>query len=149
MGGVQAESPDGLGRFRYDFQFVPLGPIRWGMDVRNPMLVPVTIRGLHADADEPPTLVTDLTLHLLAGEVMAVDQLLPFAPVELAPGEGVFLAMSERFTDCASAQEQWISGSAFVRQDLWFEVSVMGLPRLARVSLPFDLAYDAPGGEGC
>lgn len=150
-GGLQAEDPDETGRFRYDFRFVPREPIRWGIDVRNPLLVPVTIRGLHADAELPPTLVTDLTLHLLATDSMGVepDQLRPFAPIEVAPGEEVFLAMSERFTDCALAHERWIPGSALIRQELWLEVGVMGLPRLARVPLPFDLAYDAPDGECC
>ncbi len=147
--GVQADEPDEMARFRYDFRFVPRGPIRWGIDVRNAMLVPVTIRGLHADADLQSTLVTDPTLHLVTGNAMQVEALRPFAPVELAPGEGVFLAVTEHFTDCAAAQERWIAGSALVRQDLWFEVSVIGFSRLARVPLPFDLAYDAPGGEGC
>lgn len=32
---------------------------------------------------------------------MAPDRLRPFAPIELGPGEGVFLAMPERFIDCA------------------------------------------------
>lgn len=147
--GEQAEHPDAMARFRYDFRFVPLGPIRWGIDVRNAMLVPVTIRGLHADADLQSTLVTDPTLHLVAGNVMQVEALRPFAPVALEPGEAAFLAMTEHFIGCARAQERWIAGSALVRQDLWFEVSVVGLPRLARVPLPFDLAYDAPDGEGC
>jgi hypothetical protein len=149
MAGEQSEQPDAMARFSYDFRFVPLGPIRWGIDVRNAMLVPVTIHGLDADTDLPSTLVTDPTLHLVAGNVMQVEALRPFVSVELAPGEVVFLAVTEQFTDCATAQEWWSAGSALVRQDVEFEVSVMGVPRRARVPLPFDLAYDTPGDAGC
>jgi hypothetical protein len=150
--GVQAEGPDETGRFRYDFRFVPLEPIRWGLDVRNRSLVPVTIRGLDRSGEAPSALAIDQTLHLLAGDSMGVepDQLRPFTPVELAPGAEVFLAVSERFTECASARQHWgVPGSALLRQELRLDVSVIGLARPARVTLPFDLAYDAPGGEGC
>lgn len=150
-GGLQSEAADEVGRFRYDFRFVALGPIRWGLDVRNSMLVPVTIYGLDHGGELPSEHVADQTLQLLAGESIGLepDQLRPFTPLELAPGAEVFLAVSERFADCASATQQWSPGSAFLRQELWLDVSVLGLSRLARVRLPFDLAYDAPDGEGC
>jgi hypothetical protein len=149
LGEVQTDDPGATGRFRHGIRFVPLGPVRWGFGVRNPLLVPVTIRGLDADADLHSTLVTDTTLHLVDGEIMAPDRLRPFAPIQLGPGEEVFLAVSEHFTDCAWAQERWIAGSALIRQDIVFEVDVLGIPRFAHVPLPFELSYAAPEEEAC
>src|SRR5512140_3350327 len=68
--GVQSEDPDATGRFRYGFRFVALGPVRWGLDVRNRLLVPLTIQGLDGGGEAPSAPVTGQTLNLLAGESM-------------------------------------------------------------------------------
>ncbi len=147
--GDQVTDPSAPGATRYVFHFVPSGPITWGLSIRNTLLVPVTIRGLHTGS-AGAALVTDEALHLDPDGSVPPEQLKAFAPIELAPGQATFLAVTARFADCASAQRNWSPGSALVQDELPLDVTVLGIPRVARVGLSYwGVAYDAPGEGTC
>lgn len=150
-GGDATPVEDAPDRQRYSLPFVAGGRIAWGVEIRNTLLVPVTIRGLQAFAGDLAPLATAEELHLLRTDFVSVapDDLRPFASLELAPGQAVFLAITAQFVDCASARQHWSPGSALVQDDLRLDVGVLGLPRLARVALPFSLRFQAPDETGC
>lgn len=104
--GEMTTDPDpGVGQ-AFQFRFVDGGRIAWGIDVRNNLLIPVTIRGLNPDVAGFNSLTTDRQLNLSRSDAIGVspDELRPFEAVELAPNQHVFVAVTEVFTDCRTAR---------------------------------------------
>jgi hypothetical protein len=134
---------------QFQVSFAAEAEILWGIEVRNPLLVPVTIRGIRPLLSELAPLVVAEELRL-TGEVepsLEPGDLRLFEPVELAPGGRVFLVVREQFAACEPAHESHIPGSGYVRETLPLDVSVLGIPRTAEVTLPFGILYSAPPGD--
>jgi hypothetical protein len=135
-----------------DYQFVAHGSIQWGIEVRNNMFLPVTIQGLNTGSLAPAGPVATEQLQLLrdgATEGVDANLLQSFAPLELAPGQTVFLAITGQFSDCSTARRNFEPGSGSGQQELWLNVSVLGFPRMAQISLPFTALYEAPAATDC
>lgn len=137
------------GRKQYQVSYDADAEIAWGVEVRNPLAMPVTIRALRpAFADIVP-LVTGEELRLTRDGVASIEpaDLRPFEPVELAPGERVFLVVREAFAECEAAHSAWLPGGGAVRSTLPLEVAVAGIPRNLALELPFGVLYSSPPGE--
>jgi hypothetical protein len=137
------------GRKQYQVAYNEDAEIAWGVEVRNPLAVPVTVRALRpAFADLVP-LVTGEELRLTRnGEAsLAPADLRPFEPVELAPGERAFLVVREQFADCEAAHAAWLPGGGVVRSTLPLDVAVLSVSRTVELELPFTVLYSAPPGD--
>lgn len=123
--------------------------VLWGIAVENPLLVPVTIRGIRPLLSELAPLVVGEELRLTRGDVPSLEpaDLRPFEPVEVPPGGSVFLVVREQLAACEPAHEMWMPGSGVVRETLPLDVSVLGISRSAEVALPFGILYSAPPGD--
>jgi hypothetical protein len=137
------------GRKQYQVAFDEDAEITWGVEVRNPLAVPVTIRAIQPAFDDIVPLVTGEELWLTQDGAASIepDDLRPFEPVELAPGERVFLVVRERFASCEAARAAWVPGGGVVRSTLRLEVAPLGVPRTIDLELPFDVLYSSPPGE--
>jgi hypothetical protein len=138
---------EGVPQFQVPFEAD--GEILWGIGVRNPLLVPVTIRGIRPLLSELAPLVVGEELRLNREDAPSLEpaDLRPFEPVELPPGGSVFLVVREQLAACEPAHEAWSPGSGLVRDMLPLDVSVLGIPRSAEVTLPFAILYSAPKGD--
>jgi hypothetical protein len=146
--GAIPHDEDGIPQ--YDVAFADRGEVRWGVEVRNTLPVPVRIEGLAQSELSGRALIDKPELHLLRDvRVIGVEAeaVRPFEPVTLGPGDAVFLAITDHFVDCATAHAGWALGSGLVRSDVGVAVSVLGVPRMAKVALPFALAYQAPADD--
>jgi hypothetical protein len=123
--------------------------VLWGIEVRNPLLVPVTIRGIRPLMSELAPLVVAEELRLTRDDVPSLEaaDLRPFEPVAVPPGGRVFLVVREQLAACGPAHEAWSPGSGLVRDMLPLDVSVLGIERSAEVTLPFGILYSAPPGD--
>jgi hypothetical protein len=133
---------------QYQVSFAADGDFRWGVEVRNPLAVPVTIRGLRPTLSELAPLVVHEELRLTGSGAASLEpaDLRPFEPVELGPGGRVFLVVREQFAACEPAHASWAPGSGVVRDTLPLDVSVLGMTRSTDVRLPFATLYSAPPG---
>jgi hypothetical protein len=125
------------------------GEILWGVELVNPLPVPVTIRGIRPLlSDLQPLVVSEELRRTTPGtESLAPDDLSPFEPVELSPGERVFLVVREQFAACEPAHESWLPGGGVGRTTLPLDLAVLGVSRSFDVPLPFGIFYSAPPGD--
>lgn len=137
------------GRMQYQVPYADGGEVAWAIRVRNPLLVPVTITGVHPSLSELAPLVASEELRRPGTDPisLAPEDLRPFEPVELAPGEVATIVVREQLAACAEAHEAWSPGSGLVRSTLPLDVSVLGVPRTAEVDLRFAIIYSAPPGD--
>lgn len=150
-GAEKAEPQAFPGQQVYEFRFVEHSEIMWGVEVRNVLGVPVTIRGLNSVLRGTNAFLVGEDLQLPSGTGIGFEpeMLRPFSPVELAPDERVFLMVSQRFTDCAWARERWDPGTGLVLEELRLDVTVLGIPKVSHVALPFNLSFRAPDTGDC
>ncbi len=136
------------GEEQYAVPFAAGAEIRWGIEVHNPLIVPVTIDGIRPSVSTLAPLITDERLWLSGTQSPAagIADLRPFEPVELPPDGRVFLVVTERFVDCAAANESWMPGGSLGRSTLPLDVTVLGLSRTAEVAFPWTILYQAPPG---
>lgn len=138
---------EGIQQFQVPFEAD--GEIHWGIEVRNLLAVPVVIRGIRPLLSELAPLVVGEELRLTREDEPSLEPagLRPFEPVELAPGGRAFLVVREQLAACEPAHESWMPGSGVVRDTLPLDVSVLGIPRSADVTLPFAILYSSPPGD--
>jgi hypothetical protein len=135
----------------YEFRFVELGEVQWGVEVRNTLALPVTIRGLHPVLRDTNAFVVEKEIQLLSGSSVGFEPhlLRPFSSVELTPNETVFLMMSNRFLTCEWAEEHFDPGTGVGLEELRLDVTVLGVPKVAHIALPFQLAFKGPEPDDC
>lgn len=137
------------GRKQFQVAFDEDAEITWGVEVRNPLAVTVTVRALRPAFDDIVPLVTGEELWLTRDGAASIEpgDLRPFEPVELAPGERVFLVVREGFASCEEAHAAWVPGGGVVRSTLPLDGAVLGVPRSLDLELPFDVLYSSPPGD--
>lgn len=137
------------GRKQYQVAFDEDAEITWGVEVRNPLAVPVTIRAVRSAFDDVVPLVTSEEPWLTrdGGASIEPADLRAFEPVELAPGERAFLVVREQFADCETVHAAWAPGGGVVRSTLPLDVAVLGVARTLDLDLPFDILYSSPPGD--
>jgi hypothetical protein len=126
------------------------GRVAYGTEIRNGGLLPVTIDGL--TPGQGGGLLTDLRLGLLRDPGMldiGDASLRPFEPVTLGPGDSTFIAVVGRFVDCRTAIDHFSPGAGVHVQELWLDVHILGLPRVAHVPLRLIFELMGPAVRSC
>ena len=130
--------------------YVAGGRVAYGVEVRNGTLLPVTIDGLVAE--QGGGLLTDLRPALLRDPGMfdfSDASLQPFTPVTLGPGGRTTIAVVGRFVDCRTAIDHFSPNTFVGIEELWLDVHVAGLPRVAHVPLVLPVELEAPAVRSC
>jgi hypothetical protein len=137
------------GRKQFQVAFDEDAEIVWGVEVRNPLAVPVTVRGLRPAFDDIVPLVTgeELLLGRVGEASLEPGDLRAFEPVDLGPGERAFLVVREGYAVCEEARAAWAPGGGVVRSTLPLEVAVLAIQRSIDLELPFDVLYSSPPGD--
>jgi len=132
--------------------FVASGRVAMGVEVRNALLVPITITGLAPDAFPSDALFLDAQPYLLLDPNrfdVSADALRPFQPVTLAGGESVFIAVAGHFPDCQTAVGHTSPGSSVGYEDIPLSVEVLGVTRSVEVRLMETVQLQAPAVRVC
>jgi hypothetical protein len=134
------------------FVVPPNGVLTFGADIHNLAPIPITILGLASNEQQ-----------MAWGEVTAVGLLRdshviditmpentkPFAPIEVQPGQPVFLIVSGRASACALGHENGTDlpqgGASFQTINVVYEIA--GMRQLTTVELPFNV--DIPMDVAC
>jgi hypothetical protein len=151
QGPTDVPPPTGSAGSGVAIDFQAGGRVAYGTEVRNGAWLPVAIDGLTADQDGGG-LLTDLRLALLRDPSMfdfADAALRPFEPVTLWPGERLTLAVVGRFVDCRTAIDHFSPNTFVGITEVWLDVQVAGLPRVAHVPLVLSVELAAPATRTC
>lgn len=141
--------PNGQGG---DYPYVAGARVAYGVEVRNSLLLPVTIEGLSPDVTANDGLIQGSTLFLLR-DANVIDNregsLRPFAPVTLGPGETIFLMVVGNEADCRWAIDHFSPGTGVTYAQLRLRARVLGLGRTVDVPLAGSLGLLAPETRTC
>lgn len=142
--------PDGQGGVSYPY--VAGARVAYGVEVRDSLLLPVTITGLDPDVTANDGLIQGSTLFLLRDASVIDSQeaaLRPFAPVTLGPGESVFMMVVGTEADCRWATDHFSPGTGVTYVQLRLSAQVLGLGRSVDVPLMSGLELLAPETRTC
>ncbi|MBI3750722.1 MAG: hypothetical protein HY263_03565 [Chloroflexi bacterium] len=143
----QSPPPSGTGAIAVAFE--ANARVAYGTEVRNGLL-PMTIDGL--TVDQGGGLLTDLHLVLLRDPKLfdfADGSVRPFTPITLGPGETTTIGVVGRFVDCRTAVDHFSPSTSATLVELWLDVHVAGLPRVAHVPLQLPVELLAPETRTC
>lgn len=155
IGVLNVEQTNGTGRYPVYISAAPGGPFSFGFSVANDGPLPIRLEGVVADPlvqDGPvdyPTLRAVWRAGGTNGDI--IDPTEPFAPVELAPSDYVFVWLVMTASPCAAgpsfdpARDQL--AMVGMPEPLLVEYTVLGFPMVAAIDLPFELLQ--PYRAGC
>ncbi len=156
IGVLNSDAPAPDSRETVIIDAAPGDPFSFGFSVMNEGPLPIRLEGVVADplveegAVYYPTLRAIWSGGPVDPHVLSGPQA-PFSPVDLGPGSDVMLWLVGTASPCAagpSYDPATATDTALVGMPvLRVEYSVLGLPRTAEISLPFDLMQ--PYQSGC